>query len=47
MSQQEIFPAVPIAKAAELSGLKQHMITYLGGYQDVVLDGMYGRLSGR
>lgn len=30
MTQNEIFPAVPIAKAAELSGLKQDMITYLG-----------------
>lgn len=30
MTQQKTFPAVTIAKAAELSGLKQHMITYLG-----------------
>lgn len=43
MSQENFFPAVTIAKAAELSGLNQHMITYLGRIEVMKPSGASGR----
>ncbi|WP_077145897.1 MerR family transcriptional regulator [Sphingopyxis sp. KK2] len=43
MTQEVSFPAVTIAKAAELSGLKQHMITYLGRIDVMKPSGASGR----
>jgi len=43
MTQQKSFPSVTIAKAAELSGLKPHMITYLGRIDVLQPSGTSGR----